>query len=161
MNATRVPPPRTLVLVDTDCAFCLWAASLLLSLDTRRRLVTAPIRAQREGVLRGVPEARVLTSWHVLTPSGRVLSAGAALAAVLRVLPGLAVLGHLLSHSPCVAEACYRLVAIRRASLARLLPQRWKDVGRRRVEERMWSGDGPAPVPRPPGDAARRGDLLL
>ena len=159
---TRPEPSSSaplLVLYDADCGACIWLLSRFLLVDRRRVLAVTPIQSEREGVLAGVPDDRVLTSWHVRTPSGEVRSAGAALVTVLRALPLLSLWGLLLGAAPGLAERLYVAVASRRAGVARLLPQGWKDQARLTVAQRQLTSatpDASAPV-RTAGVPAPRG----
>lgn len=163
MGTSSVTPPVAaqhplLVLVDRGCGFCLWVTSLLLRLDARGALAVDSIQSASDGILGHLPRDQRLRSWHVLLPSGRVVSAGAALAVVMRAIPTLAVVGRLLGRSPRLAGLLYWSVASRRAPLATLVPRRWMDRGRSIVERRMPTvpdGSGrSAPLAAPEGTTA-------
>ena len=66
------------------------------------------------------PEAR-LRSWHLATPAGEVLSAGAAFPELFSILPGAAPLGALARRAPGVTQRAYVLVAGNRSTLGRLV----------------------------------------
>jgi predicted DCC family thiol-disulfide oxidoreductase YuxK len=74
-----------------------------------------------ERLLTGMPPERRLDSWHLVTPSGRVLSAGAAAPELALLLPGGRPLALLFRTFPHATERAYRWVASHRGLLARLL----------------------------------------
>jgi predicted DCC family thiol-disulfide oxidoreductase YuxK len=130
---------RATVIYDADCGFCKWSLALLLSLDRRRALRPLPL---------GTPEAdRLLadlgieqreSSWHlVLDAPSRAsaadpvaptaplrLSAGAALAPVLGLLPGGRLPAAALARFPGSTERGYRWVVTHRGDLGRFVPAR-------------------------------------
>ena len=129
----RDPPPmtpspsvpetcRSVVLYDEDCGFCVWSLNLVLAWDRRRVLRPVAIQsAEGAQLLAAVHEPRRLDSWHLVEPSGRFLSAGAAAAPLAATLPGGRPLAVLLRTFPKTTERVYRLVADHRGRLARLL----------------------------------------
>jgi ABC-type multidrug transport system fused ATPase/permease subunit/predicted DCC family thiol-disulfide oxidoreductase YuxK len=118
-------PRRLLVLYDAGCGFCIWTIAVLRRLDRRDRLTPGSIQAHRHR-LGDLDDERALESFHAVGADGSVRSAGAALAAVLSVLPLLRPAGAVLRRLPRTADRLYFLVARRRAGLARFLPERVK-----------------------------------
>jgi predicted DCC family thiol-disulfide oxidoreductase YuxK len=110
------------VLYDEDCGFCRWSAGRLCAWDRRGRLTFAPIQAAG-GMLDAIPPFERLDSWHAVTPDGRVWSAGAAVAPVLRVLPGGRPLAALAEAAPDLTDRIYGLAARHRGTLGRALGQ--------------------------------------
>ncbi len=111
-----------MVLYDRDCAFCKWSLNRILAWD--RRGVVLPVAIQStEGaaLLASIPEARHLDSWHLVEPSGRVLSGGAAAAPLFAALPAGRPPAALLRAFPKVTDRAYRWVADHRGQLARVL----------------------------------------
>jgi predicted DCC family thiol-disulfide oxidoreductase YuxK len=110
------------VLYDDDCGFCRWSADVLLRADRRGVLRVLSIQS-REGaaMLSSVPEAERLASWHLVGPNGERRSAGAAVPAVLRLLPAGAPLAPVAERFPGAVERLYRLVARNRGRLGRLI----------------------------------------
>jgi predicted DCC family thiol-disulfide oxidoreductase YuxK len=124
---------QAIVIYDDDCGFCRFTLALLLDRD-RGALRPLPL---------GTAEADYLL--HDLTPAERSssgaeqlsfdavptrLSAGAALAPVLRFLPRGRRLGWLLARLPVLTERTYRWVADHRRPIGRLVPRkarRWAD----------------------------------
>jgi predicted DCC family thiol-disulfide oxidoreductase YuxK len=112
----------TIVLYDRDCGLCKWALNQLLRWDRARRIEPVPIQSAKGGRLLADldPEAR-LDSWHLITDTGELYSAGAAAAPLARVLAGGRPLAALFAAFPGSTEAAYRFVADHRSAIARLL----------------------------------------
>jgi len=112
-----------ILLYDEDCSFCRWAVDKVLAWDRRGRLRAVPIQGPvGERLLAEVPREKHLDSWHLVTPSGEVLSAGAAAAEELvRVLPGGRPLAALFHMFPGATERAYRWIAAHRGRLSELL----------------------------------------
>lgn len=109
------------VLYDAGCGFCTWAA-LGLVRRARGGLRAVPIRsAEGDALLGDLTDALRDGSWHLVAADGRRWSAGAALAPLLRLLPGLGWLAPVAASLPWPVERGYRLVARNRALLSRLL----------------------------------------
>jgi len=68
-----------------------------------------------------MPEERRWDSWHIVQ-DGRVSSAGAGFAPLLRLLPGGGPPALLAGRFPRAAERAYRLVADNRSRLGPLVP---------------------------------------
>ncbi|TMK31333.1 MAG: DUF393 domain-containing protein [Actinobacteria bacterium] len=80
---------RAVVLYDEDCDFCRWATAKLLAWDRGGRLRAVALQhPEAERLLPGMDREQRMTSWHLVTPDGRVRSAGRAVAPLLRLLPG-------------------------------------------------------------------------
>jgi predicted DCC family thiol-disulfide oxidoreductase YuxK len=116
---------RAVVLYDRDCGLCVWSAERLRAWDGRRqRLRFVPLRSpEADDLLRGIdPDVRA-DSWH-LAIGDRVWSGGAAIAPVVRLLPGGRPLARLVERFPRTTEVLYRLVAENRAMIGAVLGQR-------------------------------------
>jgi predicted DCC family thiol-disulfide oxidoreductase YuxK len=115
------------VLYDSDCGFCRWSLAQLLRLDRRRMLRPIPLGTEEADALLAdlAPQERA-ASWHLVSPDGRRVSAGAAAAPLLRVLPGGRVPAAVLARAPRLTERGYRWVADHRSQLSRLVPARAK-----------------------------------
>jgi predicted DCC family thiol-disulfide oxidoreductase YuxK len=110
------------LLYDPDCGFCRFCVTALLRWDRRRRLRPVPLTGpEAPGLLPGMGEEERMASWHLVTPDGRVYSAGAAFPELLRLLPGGAPLARLTARFPGATERAYRWVADRRSSFGRAL----------------------------------------
>jgi predicted DCC family thiol-disulfide oxidoreductase YuxK len=125
------------VVYDADCGLCNWLLAGLLRWDSRKRL--RPIgmgESEAHEALRDLsPEWRA-ESWHLLAPSGRRWSAGAALPELLALLPGGRAPGALFARFPRATEKAYGWVARHRSTLSRLVPESSKAAARIAVGER-------------------------
>jgi predicted DCC family thiol-disulfide oxidoreductase YuxK len=128
---------RWTVLYDGECGLCAWMLARLLAWD--REELLAPCALQRPAaaslLAELTPEQR-MGSWHLIAPDGTRRSGAAALAALLRLLPGGALAAPLLERTPRLSERAYRFVAAHRAGLSRLLPARSKRSARKLVLDR-------------------------
>jgi predicted DCC family thiol-disulfide oxidoreductase YuxK len=116
---------RAVVLYDRDCGLCVWSAERLRAWDGRReRLRFVPLRSpEADELLRGIdPDARA-GSWH-LAVGDRVWSGGAAIAPVMRLLPGGRPLSGLAERFPRTTDVLYRLVAENRSMIGAALGRR-------------------------------------
>lgn len=111
-----------MVLYDADCGFCRWAVAKILAWDRAGALRSVALQdPEAERLLAGVDGGQRMASWHLVTPAGRVHSGGAALAPLLRLLPGGCPLAAVAAALPGLAEAVYRWVARNRGRLGRML----------------------------------------
>jgi predicted DCC family thiol-disulfide oxidoreductase YuxK len=107
-----------MLLYDADCGFCKWSLSKVLAWDRRGALRPVALQDPEADLLLGAmdPERR-MASWHLVTPEGRVYSAGAAFPPLLRLLPGGRPLSALTAAFPRATERAYRWVADNRGRL--------------------------------------------
>jgi predicted DCC family thiol-disulfide oxidoreductase YuxK len=100
------------VLYDRDCGLCVWWAERLRAWDgRRRRLRFVPMRSpEADDLLRSIDADLRADSWH-LAIGDRVWSGGAAIAPVVRLLPGGRPLAGLAERFPRTTDVLYRLVA--------------------------------------------------
>jgi predicted DCC family thiol-disulfide oxidoreductase YuxK len=113
---------RALLLYDADCRFCRWALRRVLAWDRAGRL--RPVALQDPAAARllsDLDERERMASWHLVDPAGRCSSAGAALAPLLRMLPGGGAPARLAERFPAAVEAGYALVAGNRSWLSRVV----------------------------------------
>jgi predicted DCC family thiol-disulfide oxidoreductase YuxK len=113
---------EAVVLYDRDCGICTWSAERLRAWDgPRERLRFVPLQsAEADELLGDMDRNRRFASWHVAT-GGRIHSAGAAAAPVLRLLPGGHPLAWLAERLPATTELLYRKITARRDQLGSLL----------------------------------------
>ena len=123
-----MPAERTTVLYDRDCGFCVWVAAQLRTLDRREHLDFVPLQEagtlrERPDLARAQAEHRLAEVLHVVRPDGSVRAGGAALAAVLAVLPGGWLLRPwlMLPGAAWLLDRAYRLAAAHRGRLAGLV----------------------------------------
>jgi predicted DCC family thiol-disulfide oxidoreductase YuxK len=113
---------RAILLFDEDCGFCRWSTDRILAWDRKRRLRPMALQdPQAERLLAGMPPERRMASWHLVTPDGRVRSAGAAAPMLLRMLPWGRPLAILLETFPGLTERLYQWIADHRDALGRRL----------------------------------------
>jgi predicted DCC family thiol-disulfide oxidoreductase YuxK len=125
------------VLYDGVCGFCKWILGGLLWLDSDLRL--RPLALQRPeaaGLLSELDPDLWMTSFHLISPEGQLLSAGEALPALLSQVRGGRYLAAPFARFPALTGAGYRWIAEHRTQLSRLVPGRWKRWGAGRVRER-------------------------
>jgi predicted DCC family thiol-disulfide oxidoreductase YuxK len=117
-----VTAPAT-VFYDADCGFCVWCVAKVMRWDRSGELRYLPLQDPASATLgEHVPADRVMDSWHLVTPGGRVHSAGRALPELLRRLPGGRPLAALAARFPRAADRAYFAVADRRSAIGRLIP---------------------------------------
>jgi predicted DCC family thiol-disulfide oxidoreductase YuxK len=113
---------RAVLLYDEDCGFCRWAAERILAFDRRGAVRAAAIQSDAATTLLSqIDPALRLSSWHLVTPSGRVYSAGAAIAPLARLLPFGRPVAAVAAAFPGATERLYRLLARNRDRLGALL----------------------------------------
>jgi predicted DCC family thiol-disulfide oxidoreductase YuxK len=128
---TRVP-----LVYDPDCGFCRLCVALLLAWDRRARLRPVPLGSEEANrLLAGIPHEEQMASWHLITPSGKIRSAGTAFLPLLRMLPAGRPLAWLTARFPQSTEAGYAWAAAHRSTLGRAIPRpvgRWAEESIRR-----------------------------
>ena len=113
---------RAIVLYDNGCGFCRWSLRWVRAWDRRGVLQFLPIQSTTgQSLLEEVPEQRWLESWHLSYPDGSVLSAGRAIAPLLRSLPHGRYLARFCELFPWLTDRGYTLVASHRTQLGKLV----------------------------------------
>jgi predicted DCC family thiol-disulfide oxidoreductase YuxK len=111
-----------IVLFDSNCGFCRRTLDWALARDRDHLLEPHPIQSQRGAeLLADLPLDERLRSVHVVHDDGRRESGGAAMRAVLDVLPSARRLAWLARLSPRASDAGYRFVARHRSLFSRLV----------------------------------------
>jgi predicted DCC family thiol-disulfide oxidoreductase YuxK len=124
---------QAVLLYDSDCGFCRWSVDKVLAWDRGGKLESMELQDAEADSLLGSMDADVkMSSWHLVTPDGRVYSAGAAAPPLLRLLPGGKPLAALLAAFPGVTDRAYRTVARNRDRFGRLVGQTACEVDPRR-----------------------------
>ena len=114
----RVGMMHAVLLYDSDCGFCRWLVDKVLVWDRRGRVKSMELQeATADSLLGEIDADAKMSSWHLVTPDGRVHSAGAAAPPLLRLLPGGKPLAALLAAFPEGTERAYRTVARNRDRL--------------------------------------------
>jgi predicted DCC family thiol-disulfide oxidoreductase YuxK len=126
-----------IVLYDGVCGFCKWILGGLLRLDPDRRLRPLALQQPEAAALLSELEPDLwMTSFHLVSPQGELVSAGEALPALLRLVRGGRYLAAVLARFPVFTGGSYRWIAEHRTQLSRLVPGSWKRWGAERVRER-------------------------
>jgi predicted DCC family thiol-disulfide oxidoreductase YuxK len=113
---------QSAILYDSDCGFCKWTLAQVLRLDRERRLRPVALQSpEAEVLLPGMGEEERMESWHLVTPDGKVSSAGAAFDPLTRILGRGRPLGALARRFPRAADAAYGWVAEHRGFFGRFL----------------------------------------
>jgi predicted DCC family thiol-disulfide oxidoreductase YuxK len=113
---------RYVVLYDADCPVCRALLVWLLRRDPAHRLEPLALQTpEAADLLADLTPAERMASWHLVEPSGKRFSGGAALAPVLSLLPGWGVPAAVLERLPWLADRGYGLVAAHRSTLSAAL----------------------------------------
>jgi predicted DCC family thiol-disulfide oxidoreductase YuxK len=124
---------QAVILYDADCGFCRWSADRILAWDVHRRLRPVALQeSEADRLLGGMSDDQKMASWHLVMPDGSVLSAGAAVPDLMRLLPGGGPLAFVATLAPGPTDAAYRFVANHRDRLASLLGQKRRSVDPKR-----------------------------
>ena len=119
---TPGPDNHPVLLYDRDCGFCRWSMAKILAWDRRRGIRPQVLQSDEANrLLQGMDPDRKMASWHLVLPNGQILSAGAAVPTLLRMLPGGRPLAGVAATLPGTTERAYRFVARHRDRLGRLL----------------------------------------
>jgi predicted DCC family thiol-disulfide oxidoreductase YuxK len=128
---------RWAVLYDADCAFCQWLMSALLRWDRAARLHPIALqRSEADDLLEELTPAERIASWHLISPTRERCSGGAALPALLRVLPAGRLPAAGFARLPRLTDRAYRWLAEHRSQLSNWVPSSAKQRASRRVRQR-------------------------
>jgi predicted DCC family thiol-disulfide oxidoreductase YuxK len=112
----------------------MWLLAALLRWDRHNGLRPVPLQAPEAAEhLADLDEAERMSSWHLISPEGARTSGGAAVAPLLRLLPGGRLPAAVLAQFPHLTERGYRWVAENRSALSRWVPKGSKDRARELV----------------------------
>src|SRR5947209_19443100 len=78
--------PSYVLLYDGDCGICSALSRWIRAVDIRRRIRFESIQAGR-GLLKGIPEDRMLDAWHMVAPNGQVTTGGDAVPTLVGPFP--------------------------------------------------------------------------
>jgi predicted DCC family thiol-disulfide oxidoreductase YuxK len=118
----RASDGRAVLLYDRDCGFCRWSLAKILAWDRQGRIRPQTLQSpEADRLLAGMDGDRKMASWHLVTADGRVRSSGAAVPALLQLLPGGRPLAGVAAAVPGLTERAYRFVARHRDRLGRML----------------------------------------
>jgi predicted DCC family thiol-disulfide oxidoreductase YuxK len=122
------------LLYDADCSFCRVCTAVMLAKDRRRRLRPLPLQdPAAPALLPGMDEAARMASWHLVGADGTVRSGGAAVAPLLRLLPGGSPAAAVAERLPGAVDRAYRWAVRHRAALGRGIPSRVTRWAERRI----------------------------
>ena len=124
------------LIYDSDCGFCRWCLGKVLAWDRRRSVRPVALETdEAKRLLSGMPHEQRMASWHLVDSEGRVSSAGAGFAPLLRLLPGGGPPAALADRVPRATDRAYRAVAGRRSFFGRFVT----DGAKRRADARIAS----------------------
>jgi predicted DCC family thiol-disulfide oxidoreductase YuxK len=134
---------RHRILYDADCGLCRWSLGWLLRWDRRHELEPVALQdPQTARLLAEMTEERRMASWHLVDSGGEVASAGAAVAPLLRLLPGGALPARIVGQAPKLVERAYRWTADHRAALGGLVTAGARERADRLIESRAARNHG-------------------
>jgi predicted DCC family thiol-disulfide oxidoreductase YuxK len=137
-----------LVLYDSACGFCKWLLAGFLRWDRASRL--RPVALQQpeaDGLLADLEPAGRTASWHLISPGATRRSGGAAIPALLRLLPGGRFAAPAFERLPDLTERGYTWVAEHRTGLSKWVPANAKRRAAERVRRCEHELDSPGPPP--------------
>jgi predicted DCC family thiol-disulfide oxidoreductase YuxK len=110
----------------------------VLRLDRRRALRPLALQtADAERLLGAMSEEQRMASWHLVSPSGAVESAGLAIAPLLRLLPGGRPFAALAERAPAAMSTLYAWVAGHRTDFGPLVTDGAKARADRLIASRV------------------------
>ena len=129
------------VIYDGACGVCRWCMALTLTVDRHQQLSPLALQDPRaDRLLAVIAREQRATSWHVVSPAGRVYSAGAAIPVLCALLPGFGPLGRLSGAAPNATERIYAGLSGNRHRIGSRLPRAWISWAARRLDERVGRG---------------------
>jgi predicted DCC family thiol-disulfide oxidoreductase YuxK len=135
---------RWAILYDADCGLCMWLLSALLRWDRAARLQPIALqRSEADDLLQALPSAERMASWHLISPSGERHSGGAAVPALLRLLPAGRLPAAGFARFPRLTDRGYRWVAEHRSQLSKWMPSSAKQRAGLRVHKREQDRETP------------------
>ena len=99
------------LLYDRDCGICSALGRWIRAADLRGRIRVRTIQSSR-GLLRGIPDDRILDAFHIVSPDGRVTTGGDAVPTLIEAMPMGAGLGRILRSSSALMAAVHRFYRI-------------------------------------------------
>lgn len=115
------PNEQAVLFYDANCPFCRWSMAKILQWDRQGRIRPVALQdPEADRLLPDMDEETRMKSWHLVTPDGRVRSAGAAAPSLFRLLPGGQPVATIASTFPRTTQRAYRWVSEHRDRLARL-----------------------------------------
>ena len=112
---------RALLLYDGECAFCRCCLRRVLAWDGRHLRPVALQEDTATELLAELDEDERMASWHLVEANGTRFSGGAAVAPLMRLMPGGAPLARAAETFPGAVDASYDFIARHRSALSRLV----------------------------------------
>lgn len=129
---------RPALLYDDECAFCRWTLAHLLRRDKDERLRIVPLRSpEAPTLLPDFTPAQRAEAAHLVTAERQVFSGGAAAAPLARVLGAGDAIVAVLRVLEVPVRVGYRLIAANRGLLSRLVPARAQHRADEMVRRRL------------------------
>ncbi|MEX0850365.1 MAG: DCC1-like thiol-disulfide oxidoreductase family protein [Gaiellaceae bacterium] len=115
---------RPVLLYDSECRLCRFAARVVVRLDLERELGVLPLQdPEAASFLEPLTEEERITSWRVVQPDGSLAGLGAGVVPLLRAMRLTGPAARLVSLVPDRAlNAAYGVVARHRSRLGRAVP---------------------------------------
>jgi len=128
---------RWAVLYDAECGLCKWLLSALLRWDRAARLHPMALqRSEADDLLQELTPAERMASWHLISPTGERHSGGAAVPALLRLLPAGRLPAAGFARLPRLTDRGYRWVAEHRSQLSKWVPASAKQRAGQHIHQR-------------------------
>jgi len=102
--------PSYVLLYDRDCGICSSLSRWIRAVDIRGRIRFESIQTGR-GLLKEIPEDRMLDAWHMVAPNGQVTTGGDAVPTLVGAFPIGAGFGRLLRGSSHLMRQVHRFYA--------------------------------------------------
>src|SRR3989442_6478406 len=102
--------PSYVLLYDRDCGICSSLSRWMRAVDIRGRIRFESIQTGR-GLLKEIPEDRMLDAWHMVAPNGQVTTGGDAVPTLVGAFPIGAGFGRLLRGSSHLMRQVHRFYA--------------------------------------------------
>jgi predicted DCC family thiol-disulfide oxidoreductase YuxK len=120
---------------DADCALCRWTAAKIAAWDRRGAVNFTALqdRVASDRLLGPMDEQARMASWHLVTPDGRVHSAGRGVVPLLRLLPGGGAMARVAVAAWPLTDRAYRFVAVHRSAIDRLISRAARECAGERL----------------------------
>lgn len=98
LGSLRMATRQYVLLFDRDCGICSALSRWIRAVDLFHRIRHQTIQSST-ALLQGIPREEILDAFHMVSPSGRVTTGGAAVPTLIEALPLGAGFGRILSGS--------------------------------------------------------------
>lgn len=98
--------PRFVLAYDADCGPCTRFKHMIDFIDTRNQVrFISLMEADKSGLLDSIPVSKRHTSFHLIFPSGTVLSGSEAIPSLIEILPGGKAISRVITSAPGGAKS--------------------------------------------------------